>query len=356
MAPDPEVAVVVYAYSRKEYLPFALHSIAAQTLPRPRFELVVVKNFADADIDRRLDELGAISLWDDGSSNGSCLHRGLRASRAPIVTFLDDDDEYEPDRLERLLEAMREHPDVGFYRNRVRVIDGAGRPIPRDRWRPHETDATFDVSGPVYVRAGAKPGNLVRLAAGPAFGSFNTSSMAIRRELVDGDVGATFDEMRQLVDSFLFLTGVISPLGIYLDDRRLTRYRYAPKARYRYTSGNSPRSVTTLGWSMSAERAMASLAARHGRADFARWLADKGDFFERVFRGSGLVQEIAEGARRAEVVRSARELAEFLRRAGVAQALRPDVWRAGAYALAYLGAPRITQRVARAHFALGTFG
>jgi glycosyltransferase involved in cell wall biosynthesis len=42
---QPYISVIVTAYNRRKYLPFALTSLEAQTLPRGRFEVIVVKNF-----------------------------------------------------------------------------------------------------------------------------------------------------------------------------------------------------------------------------------------------------------------------------------------------------------------------
>jgi cellulose synthase/poly-beta-1,6-N-acetylglucosamine synthase-like glycosyltransferase len=44
---QPYISVIVTAYNRRKYLSFALRSLEAQTLPRDRFEVIVVKNFED---------------------------------------------------------------------------------------------------------------------------------------------------------------------------------------------------------------------------------------------------------------------------------------------------------------------
>jgi Glycosyl transferase family 2. len=48
---QPYISVIVTAYNRRRYLPFALRSLEAQTLPRDRFEVIVVKNFDDKESD-----------------------------------------------------------------------------------------------------------------------------------------------------------------------------------------------------------------------------------------------------------------------------------------------------------------
>jgi glycosyltransferase involved in cell wall biosynthesis len=343
---NAEIAVVVHAYARREFLTSALRSVAAQSLPRDRFELVVTKSFDDPALDREIARLGAVALHDEDRWNSRCLRRAIRETRAPIVTFLDDDDEFEPNRLERVLAAMRTHQDVGFYRNRVRVIDAEGRPVPVERWRSHERDAALDTRGPIYLPPEGK-GDALRLLTQTTTATFNSSSMAIRRELLDGDVGDGLAEARLNADLFFLLAGVLAPRGIYLDDQRLTRYRFY--------SGNITRKTSWLADAAASHRAMSVLAARHGRADFADWLVGLSVHYERMFRGGALVEKVAAGADRSEVARLAEEYIRFLGDHGPERALTLDVWAAGAYGAAYLLAPRTAGRVARARLAARGF-
>jgi glycosyltransferase involved in cell wall biosynthesis len=338
---EPEISVIVGAYSREKYLPFAVRSLTAQTLSRDRFEIVVVKNFRSADLDRDLEQIGATVLFDEEPRIGRWLRHAIRASRAPIVTFCDDDDEFEPDRLERVVAVFREHPDVGFYRNRVRVIDAAGQPIPEGLWRVHETDPGFDALGAVYLPRDGKAG-LLDLATRTTHATFATSSMALRRELLDGELGDSF-ERTQLEDLYLFLTGALSPFAVYLDGRRLTRYRYY--------AGNVTHTVRWLGHAAESERDMAGIAERYGRPEFAHWLLARSVNHERLYRGDTLVARVGAGARRQEVARLTAGYLRFLGRHPEERALTLDVGAAVLYGLSYLLAPSLTSRVARARLA-----
>ena len=327
MAGPPEIAVVVGDYSRRRYLPFAIASLGAQTLSRERFEIVVTKNWRDPEVDRSLAALRATVLFDEEPRIGRWLRHAVNACRAPIITFLDDDDEFEPERLERILEVFAKHPDLGFYRNRVRVIDREGRPIPFERWREHERDEAFDHLGPLYFSPRAKD-RLLEVATRTTHATFNTSSMALRRELLDGDLGDGF-EATQLEDLYLFLTGVLAPGGVYLDDRRLTRFRFYP--------GNVSRMVRWLGYAEWSYRDMAAVAARHGRPDFATWLADQSVHYGRMYRGSELVERVAARGGRREVAQRTAEYLRLLGRHPKERAWTVDTWAAALYGVAYVG-------------------
>jgi len=341
MTPSPEVAVIVGAYSRERYLPFAVKSVLAQTLARERYEVVVVKNFRSAELDRELTDAGVTLLFDEERRIGRWLRHAIAVSHAPIVTFCDDDDEFEPDRLEKMVDVFADHPDVGYYRNRVRVIDVDGQAVPPDRWRDHERDGGFDTLGPVY-RPREHKADLLEIASRRTHATFGTSSMALRRELLDGALGDAF-ERTQLEDLFLFLTGVLSPCGVYLDDRRLTRYRFY--------AGNVTHTLRWLQDAAESERDMASVAELHRRPDFARWLQRRADNHERLFLGGTLVARVGAEAKRREVAQRTADYLRFLGRHPKERAWSLDSWAAGIYGLSYLAAPGVTGRVARARIA-----
>ncbi|HTT45028.1 MAG TPA: glycosyltransferase family 2 protein [Thermoplasmata archaeon] len=337
----PEVSVIVGAYNRQKYLPIAVRSLLAQTLERDRFEVVVIKNFWSEAGDRELAEVGATVLFDDERRIGRWLRHAVRVARAPIITFCDDDDEFEPARLARVLEAFGEHPDLGFYRNRVTVIDAEGRPTPPAQWRSHEVDVGFDTLGPVYRPAGEKA-DLLDLATSKTHATFGTSTMALRRELLDGELGDAF-ERTQLEDLFLFLTGALSPSGVFLDDRRLTRYRFY--------AGNVTHVIRWLDHATKSERDMAEIAARHGRPDFAGWLTARAVNHERLYLGGSLVEQVGAGAPRRDAAHRTAEYLRFLARHPEERAWTLDTWAAGIYGLSYLAVPPLARRVARARLA-----
>ena len=344
MALSPEVAVIVGAYSRERFLPYAVKSVLSQTLPRERFEVIVVKSFRSPELDRELAAAGVDSLVYDERQIGRWLRRAISASHAPILTFLDDDDEFEPDRLEHIVEVFRSHADLGFYRNRVRVIDVDGQPVPEARWRDHERDPGLDALGPVYRPPSART-DLLALATRTTQATFCSSTMALRRELLDGERGVAF-ERTQLPDLYFFLMGALAPCGIYLDDRRLTRYRYY--------AGNVTHGLRWLHDAADSERDMAKMAEDSGRRDFARWLTARAVNHERLFLSGSLVARVGSVAGRREVAQRTAEYLRFLGRHPEERAWTLDSWAAGIYGISYLAVPTITGRVARARIAART--
>ncbi len=334
MPGDPEVAVIIGAYRREEYLLRAVRSVLAQRLPRDRVELTVTKNFVQAEIDRSLAELGVPSTVDDDPRIGPWLTRAVARTRAPLIAFLDDDDEFEPDRIAEVLRVFRDHPEVGFYRNRVSVIDAAGAPVPPEQWRSHEVDPEYDRSGPVLVPPGAKDG-LRELALERTDSTFNASTMVVRRELLEGRAGEAL-RGTQLPDLGLFLAAFLSPYGLYFDDRRLTRFRYY--------GGNVTHRVSWLGAAAESHRRFAALAREFGQEDLALWFDRQSIHYDRLYRGGRIVEAVDRADGRRVLARLGAEYLRFLARHPDERGWSLDVWGAEGYALLYLLGPSVARR------------
>lgn len=336
----PEVAVVVGAFGRRTYVRDAVGSVLAQSLPRERFEVVVLKDFADPDLDRWLAEEGVRTVLDREPRIGRWLLHAVRATRAPWVAFLDDDDEFEPERLARVVEVGRAHPEVGFYRNRVLVIDAEGRRVDPHAWRPIERDAAFDRTGPILVRPTDKA-DLAALVLRTTHASFNSSTVAVRRELLEGPFGAAF-ESTQLPDLALLVAAAVAPCGLYLDDRRLTRFRHHGQ--------NVTREVEWLRHAVESHANLAAVAGQLGRSDFADRLRATSQHYDRVYRTSAIVAAVRLGSPRDCVAGLTAGYLRFLGAHPDQRELRPDAWVAGVYAALYCLWPGLGRRVALARF------
>src|SRR4051794_37569870 len=106
---DPSVAVVIATRFRETRLAFALEALAAQTLDRDRFEVIVVRASDSADGALADVPAGLPVRYITCPVAGAAAQRNLgwRATDAPLIAFTDDDCRPAPDWLERLLAADR---------------------------------------------------------------------------------------------------------------------------------------------------------------------------------------------------------------------------------------------------------
>jgi glycosyltransferase involved in cell wall biosynthesis len=123
-------SVVVTAYNEERLIAAALASVLAQT--HGDFELIVVDDgssdgtlaaVAPFEADPRVR---VISQENKGLS--AARNTGIEASRSDRVAFLDSDDLWLPDYLEKAHAALESHPDAGFaYTDAWLLQDDNGR-------------------------------------------------------------------------------------------------------------------------------------------------------------------------------------------------------------------------------------
>ena len=123
------VSVVIPAYNHARYLPEAIESALAQTLPP--HEVIVVDDGSRDDTPAVLEQYRAritiISQQNAGVS--AARNHGVERSTGDFLAFLDADDVWLPSKLERQVECLREHPEAGLVHCGVQEIDTAGQPL-----------------------------------------------------------------------------------------------------------------------------------------------------------------------------------------------------------------------------------
>ncbi|HEY7729119.1 MAG TPA: glycosyltransferase, partial [Candidatus Eisenbacteria bacterium] len=113
----PSVSIVLPTWNRPEPLAQALERVARQT--HPELELLLVRDGGDPlheAAERWLGMLGfpATRIEHEGAPEGPARsrNRAVAAARADALAFLDDDDLWEPDHVERLARALDEVPGL----------------------------------------------------------------------------------------------------------------------------------------------------------------------------------------------------------------------------------------------------
>ncbi len=127
---NPKVSVVIPAYNAIAYLPKTITSALQQSFQD--FEIVVVD---DGSTDGTCE--WAASLADSriraiAQSNGGCAsarNRGIRETKGDYIAFLDADDIWEPEKLEKQARVLDSYPSVGLVNTWISNIDGQGQPI-----------------------------------------------------------------------------------------------------------------------------------------------------------------------------------------------------------------------------------
>jgi len=123
----PDVSVVVATHDRPELLSELLSALASQTLPRERFEVIVVDDASGPDTAAVLaaaDGLPLRAIRNEANTGApAARNTGWRAARAPLVAFTDDDCAPAPRWLEAGLRAWEGRSDR-FVQGRTQPAGG----------------------------------------------------------------------------------------------------------------------------------------------------------------------------------------------------------------------------------------
>lgn len=126
---DVFISVVITAYNRKEYILDAVKSVLNQTLSRQNYEIIVIKNFLDRNIDAYCSENSVRIINTDDVPQGEHIYTGIRESNGVIISFLDDDDLYDSNKLASVFDAFSLYPNLLYYRNDLKVVDTTGKDV-----------------------------------------------------------------------------------------------------------------------------------------------------------------------------------------------------------------------------------
>lgn len=127
---DPPMVSVLMAVLQPDpaYFRAAVQSILAQTFHS--WELIIVEDPSPScarDLAAEFnDSRIRYHLNPQRTSLAEQRNRGLAMARAPLVAVFDADDISEPTRLEKEVEYLRAHPEVGVVGSHVCVVNGNG--------------------------------------------------------------------------------------------------------------------------------------------------------------------------------------------------------------------------------------
>lgn len=123
----PFFSVIIPLYNKAPFIRRSLNSVLVQSFKD--FELIVVD-------DGSTDEGGSlvasytdprIRLIDqENAGEGAARNRGVVVAKAGWLAFLDADDEYFPNFLEKMHEAIVNHPEIGFVFSNYLYTDTSG--------------------------------------------------------------------------------------------------------------------------------------------------------------------------------------------------------------------------------------
>lgn len=111
---QPLVSVIIPTYNHAQFIGEAIQSVLDQTYPY--FEIIVINNFSQ---DNTLDVIEAfhdpriyVFNFQNNGLIAASRNEGIRHSKGDFIAFLDSDDLWYPQKLEKQLDAFQKNPHL----------------------------------------------------------------------------------------------------------------------------------------------------------------------------------------------------------------------------------------------------
>ncbi|MCW1302759.1 MAG: glycosyltransferase family A protein, partial [Candidatus Rehaiarchaeum fermentans] len=208
------ISVIVGEYNKRGYLKYALNSVFNQSLDKSLYEVIVVKKEEDKEVDDYARKNGAKIIYDDSKKQGEFIYKGIEESKGDIITFLDDDDMYDENRLKVVYNAFKERK-IGGFKNQLILIDQFGNKIGFNNKIGEIEIKEDELLNPKTYNYHKHFMPLV-----------NSSSIALRRDLIDPDLKS----IELVIDDYFAFISICNKLyeGLYHVKDKLTLYRVHP--------------------------------------------------------------------------------------------------------------------------------
>ena len=202
----PIVSVVIIAYNCAEYVSHAIQSVLEQTWSK--LELIVVDDGstdATGEVVQRTQDPRLRYIRQANKGPNAARNEGIRHARGQLIAFLDCDDWWLPQKLEKQVARVSDDPEIGLVYSLATRVDAAGKEGDR-----------FDsiVEGRV----------LDRLLLGNCIAGSASSAMVTRRAI---DAVGMFDESLHYAEDWeywiriasRFAVACVPEFDVYLLDR-----------------------------------------------------------------------------------------------------------------------------------------
>lgn len=126
---QPLASVIVTSYNYARYLRSAIDSALSQTYPH--VEVVVVDDGSTDDSRQIIASYGerVVPVLKENGGHPSAVNTGFAASRGQLISFLDADDLFYPEKIALIMEAWRAMPAASVIYHQMRAIDAQGEEL-----------------------------------------------------------------------------------------------------------------------------------------------------------------------------------------------------------------------------------
>lgn len=121
----PLVSIIIPSYNSSKFLSETIDSVIAQSYGN--WELIIVDDGSTDDtshlVKRYLNDVRIKYLYQENSGVSAARNYGYQNSKGDFVAFLDSDDVWLPESIEKKYTYLHEHADCGIVFGKMQIID-----------------------------------------------------------------------------------------------------------------------------------------------------------------------------------------------------------------------------------------
>ncbi|MBR8838295.1 MAG: glycosyltransferase [Stigonema ocellatum SAG 48.90 = DSM 106950] len=200
----PTVSVIISTYKRANLVSQAIESVLAQTYTD--YEIIVVNDGSPDNTKEVLDQFGdhITAIHQENQGVSAARNAGIRAAQGQYIAFLDDDDLWLPNKLEKQIACLESNPKIGLVYSDMFCFDENG--VFPHTWAKANPTPPIQECWILFVR------NFIP-----------TPSVVVRQECLD-KVGL-FDETLTTCEDYDLWLRIIEKWSVHFLNEPLVRYR-----------------------------------------------------------------------------------------------------------------------------------
>lgn len=124
---SPLVSVITVTFNAQRYIEQTIQSVLAQTYPDTEY-IIIDGGSTDGTTDIIHRYAGHLSYWVSEKDNGiyDAMNKGIRHAKGQLIGMVNAGDFYEPDTVQRVVDAYMQHPDCGVFHGDINMLNEDG--------------------------------------------------------------------------------------------------------------------------------------------------------------------------------------------------------------------------------------
>lgn len=204
MKDRPLVSILISNYNYGRFIEKAIDSVLNQTYPH--IEIIVVD---DGSTDNSSDIITnykdqIVPILKENGGQASALNAGFAASKGDIICFLDADDIFVPEKVQKVVNVFSSSQDISWCFHRIKLIDANTGAFIRLSQESSSRECDF--------RSDIRKGKI-------SFTSPPTSGLCFTRSLLEQILPMPESEASTAADRYVKLSAIVLSKGFFLDEQ-----------------------------------------------------------------------------------------------------------------------------------------